>query len=128
MRNRQRKFKAFKNWKISGTSVFLFRAIELKFMWQISWKILVYFVLDQVKSLKILYLAYQVESLRGKIQSFESFKNSQHFRLMLWAIEPIRGDGNNGKLIIWLNSELSYWSLLFEIVSVNYIFHWKQLL
>ena len=48
LRNWHRKFKVFKNLKISGGSVFLFRAIKLKFMWQISWKILVYFVLGQV--------------------------------------------------------------------------------
>ena len=48
LRNWHRKFKVFKILKISGGSVFLFRAIKLKFMWQISWKILVYFVLGQV--------------------------------------------------------------------------------
>ena len=39
---------------IFGVSGFSFRAIELKFMWQISWKILVYFGLDQVQNPKII--------------------------------------------------------------------------
>ena len=61
--------------KISGVSVFLFRAIELKSMWQISWKILVYFVLGQVKSFKIKYLAYQRESLRVWQVKFKVLKD-----------------------------------------------------
>ena len=50
---------------MSGISGFSFRAIELKFMWQISWKIVVHFGIGQVQSLKIIYLAYQAESLRA---------------------------------------------------------------
>ena len=73
--NWQRKFEVFKNLKISGVSVFLFRAIELKSMWQISWKILVYFVLGQVKSFKIKYLAYQRESLRVWQVKFKVLKD-----------------------------------------------------
>ena len=39
---------------IFGVSGFSFRAIELKFMYQISWNILVYFGLDQVQNPKII--------------------------------------------------------------------------
>ena len=44
-------------------------------MWQISWKILVYFVLGQVKSFKIKYLAYQRESLRVWQVKFKVLKD-----------------------------------------------------
>ena len=127
--NLKEKFLKIKQF-LSDVSGFSFRAIVLKFMWQISWKILVSFGLGRVQSLKIIYLAYQVESesLTGKIQSFERFKNFQHFWFLLWSIEPIRKDGNDGKLTIWLNSELSFWGFLFEIVDVNHAFRWKELL
>ena len=127
--NLKEKFLKIKQF-LSDVSGFSFRAIELKFMWQISWKILVSFGLGRVQSLKIIYLAYQVESesLIGKIQSFERFKNFQHFWFLLWSIEPIRKDGNDGKLTIWWNSELSFWGFLFEIVHVNHAFRWKELL
>ena len=127
--NLKEKFLKIKQF-LSDVSGFSFRAIELKFMWQISWKILVYFGLGRVQNLKIIYLVYQVESesLTGKIQSFERFKNFRHFRFLLWAIEPIRKDGNDEKLTIWFNSAISYWSFLFEIVNVNYVFRWKELL
>ena len=56
--------------------------------------------------------------MTGKIQSFERFNNFRHFRF----IKPIRKDEKDEKLTIWLNSELFYWSFLFEIVNVNYVF------
>ena len=62
--------------------------------------------------------------MTGKIQSFERFNNFRHFRF----IKPIRKDEKDEKLTIWLNSELFYWSFLFEIVNVNYVFCRKELL
>ena len=120
---------------MSGVSVFSFRAIELKFMWQISWKILVSFGLGRVQSLKIIYLAYQVESesLIGKIQSFERFKNFQHFWFLLWSIEPIRKDGNDGKLTIWLNyfligvSFLRLLMLIMFFAENNFFLVWSNI-
>ena len=42
------------------------------------------------------YLGKLFVSLTNKIQSFQRFKNFRHFRV----IEPIRKDGNDGKLPI----------------------------
>ena len=58
-----------------GISGFSFRAIKPKFMWQISWKILAYFGIGQIQSLKVIYLAYQVQSLRAWQAKFKVLKD-----------------------------------------------------
>ena len=78
---------------------------------------------------KIIYLEYQVESLRawqGKFKVLKDLKISGISGYFFWVIGSIRKDGNDGKLKIWLNSELSYRSFIFEIVT--YVFRWKELL
>ena len=86
--------------------------IGLKFMWKISWKILLYFGLGQVQSLKIISLAHQTESLRAwqvKFKVLKDLKMSNISGFLLWAIEPISKDRNNGKL-----NMVESWTFLLE--------------
>ena len=88
-----------------------------------------FFGLCGIQTLIVSYMSYLdkvFESLTNKIQSFRRFKNVWRFRFSFGAIEPIRKDGNDGKLPIWLNPKLFYSSVFFE--TVDYVFCLKELL
>ena len=71
----------------------------------------------------------KVESLKTrqiKFEVFEDLKIFGVFRFWSRVTEPIRKDKNNGKLPVWSNTDLSYWSFFFE--TVTYVFCWKELL
>ena len=95
-----------------GSFLVSFWAIGLKFMWKISWKILLYFGLGQVQSLKIISLAHQIESLRAwqvKFKVLKDLKISNISGFLLCAIEPIWKDRNDGKLNV-----VEFWTFLLE--------------
>ena len=78
-------------------------------MWQISWKILVYFGIGQVHGLKLIYMAYQVESLRAWQSKFKVLKDLKTYSF--WAIVLIQKDGDDGKFG-WILVE--FWTFLLE--------------
>ena len=72
------------------------------------------------------YLGTLFENLTKKSQSFQDWKTSVVSGFSFWAVEPIRKDENDRKLLIWLNPKLFYCSPFFE--TIDYVFCLKEFL
>ena len=59
-----------------------------------------------------------------KFKVFTDFKIFGVSGFSFWAIEPVRKDGNDRKLPIWLNTKLFCCSVFFE--TVGYVFSLKE--
>ena len=70
------------------------------------------------------YLGRLFENLTKKSQSFQDWKTSVVSGFSFWAVEPIRKDENDRKLLIWLNPKLFYCSSFFG--TVDYVFCLKE--
>ena len=72
------------------------------------------------------YLGKVLGAWQTKFKVFKDSKFSVVSGVLLWAIEPKRKDGKDGKLLIWLNAKLFYCSVFFE--TIDFVFCLKELL